>query len=86
LSFAIAEKSLVKDEAETEGAALAELELGLGLGAVPVLPELEPPHAASTDETKAAPATKLAALIDVFMHHQSLGCRQRVAGMPLTSG
>jgi hypothetical protein len=70
LSFAIVEKSLVKDVAETEGAlAELELELGLELGAVPVVPELEPPHAVSPDETKAAPATKLATLIDVFMHH-----------------
>jgi hypothetical protein len=67
LSFAISEKSLVKDVAETEGA-LAEVALGVGLDAVPVVPELEPPHAASPEETKAAPATKLATVIDVFMH------------------
>jgi hypothetical protein len=68
LSFAIAEKSLVKDEAETEGA-LAEVELGPELGVVVVPAEFDPPHAVSPDETKAAPATKLAALIDDFMHH-----------------
>jgi hypothetical protein len=36
---------------------------------VEVPAELEPPQAVSPDETKAAPATKLAALTDVFMHH-----------------
>jgi hypothetical protein len=66
-SFAIAEKSLVNEEAEMDGT-LAEV-VELGLGAVVVPGELEPPHAASPNETAAAPATKLTALIDVFMHH-----------------
>jgi hypothetical protein len=46
---------------------LVELELGLGEVVVPA--ELEPPQAVSPDETKAAPATKLATLIGDFMHH-----------------
>jgi hypothetical protein len=66
-SFAIAEKSLVNEEAETDGT-LAEV-VELGLGAVVVPGELEPPQAASPTERTAAPATQLAALIDVFMHH-----------------
>ena len=47
---------------------LAEV-VEVGLGAVVVPGELEPQHAASPSETAAAPATKLTALIDVFMHH-----------------
>jgi hypothetical protein len=66
LSFAIAEKSLVKDEGEMEGTLV---EVALGLGEVEVPAELEPPQAVSPDETKAAPATKLAALNGDFMHH-----------------
>jgi hypothetical protein len=85
LSFAIVEKSLVKDVVDTEGT-LAEVELGLGLGAAPVDPELEPPHAASPDDIKAAPATKLATLIDFFIRHLPWVAGNGGAGRPLNGG
>jgi hypothetical protein len=67
LSFAIAEKSLVNEEAEMDGTLAEVVELGLGEVVVPG--ELEPPHAVTPNETTAAPATKLAALNGDFLHH-----------------
>jgi Protein kinase domain len=86
LSFAIVEKSLVKDEAEMEGTLIElELELVLELGEVAEPAELDPPHAVRPDETKAAPATQLATLIDDFMHHSPC-LPASLAGVPLTCG